>query len=452
MAAPPHDARVHGGRRSCVAPAVRVTAGHGILVQRTSLLLRTDTVTTSDPTPATEKRGRHARSADYADADPNENQRPDGDPPAQDEPHGATAADTTQDDDQQQDDDRQQDDQPQDTAPPEDDGEPRATQDTAVQTKKDEPADERPAKRSWFRPGRTFHPLGHHPAGTSLLMSSGLLTGLALAPVIFDQLDFDVATRAARTARSAAAPWPGAGEPWFWPSWVAMLAAVVAVVLLVLAFTGVRLPDLAVLVLGGVLAVTTARAAWATLDVVNSRLWDLLPVSLICLLAFGLAISAAAHWRSPEGDGKGSGAGGAAGVVAGGVALSLVLLAGGATVASVQAKGLGPGGPPQDVAGLLSTRAADAPDVDTLAGGWVPQLAAAQVGDDDTAATAFSARHRDSTTRTPALLARGDDVGGDLDDTWWVSLAAQRFGSEAEAQAWCASSGLPECAPLQVSG
>ncbi|WP_164704654.1 hypothetical protein [Blastococcus litoris] len=420
-------------------------------------------MTTSDPTPTTEKRGRHARSADYADPEPNANQRPDGDPPGEAEAHGATPPgtgpeDTRQDatspeeppEEQAEDDERPA--QPQAQEYTETEPEKSAQDDEPEEVGKDHPAEDRPAKRSWFRPGRTLHPLGHHPAGTSLLMSSGLLIGLSLAPVIFDQLDFDIATRAARAARSAAAPWPGGGEPWFWPSWVAMVAAVVAAVLIVLAFTGLRLPDLAVLVLGVVLTVSTARAAWATLDVVNSRLWDLLPLCLICLLAFGLAISGTAHWRSPEDAATGTGAGGAAGVVAAGAALSLILLAGGAAVASVQAKGLGPGGPPQDVAGLLSTRAADAPEVDVLDGGWAPQLAAAQVGDDDAAATAFSARHRDSTTRTPALLARGDDVGSDLDDTWWVSLAAQRFGSEQEAAQWCASSGLPECVPLEVSG
>jgi hypothetical protein len=161
-------------------------------------------VTTSDPSATTDKPGRHARSADHAEPESEENEHP----------VGAAGA-------------------------PE-----RGTSD-----------DDRPRKRYWFRPGRTLHPLGQHPAGTSLLMSSVLLTGLSLAPLVFDQLDFDITARAARTARSASAPWPSGGEPWFWPSWVAMLAAVVAVVLIVLAFTGVRLPDLAVLVLGGVLAV-----------------------------------------------------------------------------------------------------------------------------------------------------------------------------------------------------
>jgi len=46
-----------------------------------------------------------------------------------------------------------------------------------------------------------------------------------------------------------------------------------------------------------------------------------------------------------------------------------------------------------------------------------PQLAAAQVPDDE-AATAFSQRHRDWTACVPALLDRGDDTGADgLDDT-----------------------------------
>ena len=419
-------------------------------------------MTTSEPSPTTEKRGRHSRSADDLEPEANENQRPDEaaettDPPAEDtaEPHGATAAGTVTEEPADG-----RDAEPAEDAAPEKDPEPPADEhsDRTTTTQDDDRpdddsrVDDRPAKRPWFRPGRTLHPLGHHPAGNSLLMSSGLLTGLALAPVIFDQLDFDIPTRAARAARSAAAPWPGGGEPWFWPSWVAMVAAVVAVVLVVLAFTGVKLPDLAVLVLGAVLSVTTARAAWATLDVVNSRLWDLLPLCLICLLAFGLAVSGTVHWRSPEGDSKGSGAGGAAGVVVGGVALSLIVLLVGATVASVQAKGLGPGGPPQDVAGLLSTRAADAAQVDQLTGGWAPQLAAAQVGEDDAAATAFSARHRDVTNRVPALLARGDDLGGDLDETWFVSLAAQRFASDAEVLAWCASTSQPECTPVQVSG
>ena len=98
----------------------------------------------------------------------------------------------------------------------------------------------------------------------------GLVAGLALAPLLFDRLTFEVATRAAAAARSAAAPWPAGGEPWFWPGWVATTARVVALAVLVVAAFGVRLPDLAILGTAGVLAATTARAAWATLDVLNA--------------------------------------------------------------------------------------------------------------------------------------------------------------------------------------
>ena len=310
-----------------------------------------------------------------------------------------------------------------------------------------------PAKRSRFAL-TAGHPLGRHPAGGPLLLASGLLLGLFLAPAVLDRLDYDIPRRAAAAARSAATTWPGGGEPWFWPSWVAMLAGVVAVVLVVLALVGVRLPGLVVGGLGLVLAVTTARAAWATLDVVNSRLWDLLPVVIVCLLAFGLAVAGTAQSRAPVGDDDaGSGAGGAASAALGGAALALVLLVGGATVAHVQAEGLGPAGPPQDLAGLLSIRAADAAAADDLAGPWVPQLDAAQVPD-DAAATGYSARHRDRAALLPVLLLRGDDVtADDLDDGWWLTVAAQGFPDEAAVQQWCAGAGLapPACIPRQLA-
>ena len=310
-------------------------------------------------------------------------------------------------------------------------------------------------KRSWLR-WTGGHPLGRHRAGGPLLLSAGLLLGLFLAPVVLDQLDFDIPRRASRAARSAATDWPGGGEPWFWPSWVALLAGAVAVVLVVVALAGVRLPNLAVAGLGAVLAVTTARAAWATLDVVNGRLWDLIPVCLVCLLAFGLAVAGTAQWRAPDGDGDdaGSGAGGAASAALGGAGLAVVLLVGGATVAYVQAEGLGPAGPPQDVAGLLSTRAADAAAADDLGGPWVPQLDAAQIPDDE-AATGYSLRHRDRGAVVPVLLVRGDDVtAGDLDDSWWLTVAAQGFADEAGAQQWCADAGLapPACVPRELAG
>lgn len=58
---------------------------------------------------------------------------------------------------------------------------------------------------------RPSHALAHHPAGASLLTAAELVTGLALAPLLFDQLAFEIAARAADAARSAAAPWPAGG-------------------------------------------------------------------------------------------------------------------------------------------------------------------------------------------------------------------------------------------------
>ena len=112
-----------------------------------------------------------------------------------------------------------------------------------------------------------------------------------------------MAIRAGAAARSAAAPWPAGGEPWFWPGWVATLATVVAVVVLVVAAVGLRLPDIAVLAAAVVLAVTTARAAWATIDVLDTHLWELVPVCIVCLVAFGAAVTAAFRWRSGESNG-----------------------------------------------------------------------------------------------------------------------------------------------------
>ena len=297
--------------------------------------------------------------------------------------------------------------------------------------------DDEPAKR------RSGHSLGHHPAGFALLLSSGLVTGIALAPLLFEQLSFDIATRAARAARSAATPWPAGGEPWFWPSWLATLAVVVAVAVLVVAVSGLRIPDIAVLVAGGLLAVATARAAWATFDVINSRLWELVPLCLVCLAAFCLAATAAARWRSPRDKNPSGGGGGAAGVVVGGwVIVFLVLLAGAAIARSAEANVAGAAGPPQGIPGLLSIRAADGPQLADLRGKWVAQLAAAQLTD-DAGATAFSAAHEAAAASRPMVLARGDDVGGpDVDDSWWLSLVQQPFGSQAEVEAWCPANGL----------
>ena len=371
-------------------------------------------MTTTDPNAGEQRRGRHATSDDTERA-------PDPASPDREPAHAASA--------------------PEEPAP--------ATPPRVERSRRPEPRDEaEPAKK------RSLHPIAHHPAGASLLTASGLVTGLALAPLLFDQLRFEIAARAADAARSAAAPWPAGGEPWFWAGWVAMTALVVGVAVLVLAALGVRVPDVAVLVVAVVLAVATGRASWATFDVLNAHLWELIPVCLVCLLAFGSAAAAVFRWRSSGSPDSGSGAGEVAGVTIGAWLLVVLLLLGGSAIASsarTHAFGNAPA-PPQDLAGLLSVRAADAPAVDDLRGSWVPQLGAAQVSD-DAAASAYAVVHSDRTTRFPTLLARGDDVGvPGLDDTWWLSIVDQPFGSGAEAAAWCSSQGLAGCTPQMVSG
>jgi hypothetical protein len=359
-------------------------------------------VTTTEPNAGDQRRGRHAKSEDDA---------PEPEPAAEQPPA----------------------DPPRDAARP-----PEARE---RETRK-----QRPGRRS------QLHAVAHHPAGSSLLTAAGLVTGLALVPLLFDQLHFEVATRAAAASRSAAAPWPGGGEPWFWPGWLAMLAAVVAVVVLVVAALGVRVPDIAVLVTAVVLALPTARAAWATIDVLNAHLWELVPACIVCLMAFGSAVAAAFRWRSGESTATGAGTGEVAGVTVGAwLLVVLVFLGGSAIASSAQTHALGNvTSPPQDVAGLLSVRAADAPRLHDLRGSWVPQLAAAKVGD-DTAATAYAVVHHDVSARYPTVLARGDDVGAaDLDSSWWLSLAVVRFDSQETAAGWCNASGIPGCTARQI--
>jgi hypothetical protein len=232
-----------------------------------------------------------------------------------------------------------------------------------------------------------------------------------------------------------------------------MTALVVALVVLVVAAVGVRVPDVAVLAVAAVLAVTTGRAAWATFDVVNAHLWELVPGCIVCLLAFSSSVAAVFRWRSRASAASGTGAGEVAGVTIGAWLLVVLLFLGGSAIASsAQTHAFGDvTSPPQDLAGLLSVRAADAPALDDLRGSWVPQLGAVQVGD-DAAASAYAVAHHDWTTRFPTLLARGDDLGAPgLDDTWWLSVVDQPFGSGAEATAWCSSTGLTGCTPLLVS-
>ena len=113
---------------------------------------------------------------------------------------------------------------------------------------------------------------------------------------------------------------------------------------------------------------------------------------------------------------------------------------------NVEAQVLGTRGP-------LGYVVTDVAAADDLTGPWVPQLDAAQIAD-DAAASGYSARHRDRAGILPVLLLRGDDVtADDLDDGWWLTVAAQGFADEAAVQQWCAGAGLapPACVPRQLA-
>jgi hypothetical protein len=367
-------------------------------------------VTTADPDPPAEKRGRHARSDDEeAGAPPPEDEQPEDDAPAE-EP--APAAGAT-----------------------------RAT-----------PSDE----KDDAKPRRTFHPIGRHPAGVPLIIAAGLITGLSLVPLLFDELNWSIGADAAANTRSAASPWPASAEPWFTPGWVAGTAFVVGAAVLVLALMALRLPDLVVLVLAAVLTVAMAWAAFATLDVVNAGLWELVPVCLLVITAFALAATATARWRSTPDVKGGEGAGGvAAAALATWLAVGVVLLGGAAIASSARTHAFGDAdAPAQGLPGLLTVRATDAGRLDGYEGYWMAQLAAAQVTN-DRQASAYAVRHSDSSAQFPTLLVRGDDTGGsDVDDTWWLTLVRQSFDSQADVEAWCSRAGLaPEgCSPRMIGG
>jgi hypothetical protein len=232
-------------------------------------------VTKADPDPQPAGRGRHARSEDAEDdAAPREAAAPPED----------------------------------DAAPPEDDA-----------------------------PKRPFQPIGRHPAGVPLLIAAGLVTGLSLVPLLLDRLDWNVALDAAANASSAAAPWPTGADPWFAPGWVAETGFVMSAAVLVLALVGLKLPDVVVLVLAAVLTGTTAWAALATLDVLEAGLWELIPVGVLCVVAFGLAATATARWRSdPAHKGDEGATGVAAAALASWLAVAVVLLAGAAIADSAR--------------------------------------------------------------------------------------------------------------------
>ena len=349
-------------------------------------------MTKADPDPQSEKRGRHARSDDADD-----------DAPRAQEPAKPAAA----------------------------------------------PSEEEVAKRK-------FLAIGRHPAGVPLIIAAGLVTGLSLVPLLFDRLTWGLGLDAAANARSAAAPWPASAEPWFTPGWVAGTAFVGAAAVLVLALVGLRLPDVVVLVLAAVLTAATAWAAFATVDVLNAGVWELVPLCLLVIVAVALSATATARWRSSTAVKGGEGPGGvAAAALATWLAVAIVLLAGAAIADSARTHAFGDAGAPaQGLPGLLTVRATDAGELEGYHGYWMAQLAVAQVTTDEQA-SAYAVRHHDSSAQLPTLLVRGDDTGGaDVDDTWWVTLVRQSFDSRADVEAWCASGGLapPTCTPRLISG
>ena len=291
---------------------------------------------------------------------------------------------------------------------------------------------------------RTFLAIGRHPAGVPLIIAAGLITGLSLVPLLFERLNWSIALDAAANARSAAAPWPASAEPWFTPGWVAGTAFVVAAAVLVLALVGLRLPDVVILVLAAVLTAATAWAAFATVDVVNAGIWELVPLCLLVIVAFALSATATARWRSTTEVKGGEGPGGvAAAALATWLAVAIVLLAGEAIATSARTHAFGDAGAPaHGLPGLLTVRATDAGQLEGYHGYWMAQLAAAQVTTDEQA-SAYAVRHHDSSAQFPTLLVRGDDTGGsDVDDTWWITLVRQSFESKAEVEAWCSRAGL----------
>jgi hypothetical protein len=235
---------------------------------------------------------------------------------------------------------------------------------------------------------------------------------------------------------------------------VAATAFAVAAAVLVLALVGLRLPDVVVLGLSAVLTVAMAWAALATLDVVNAGLWELIPLCILVVVAFGLAGTATARWRSTPDVKGGEGPGGVvAAALAAWLAVAVVLLGGAAIASSARTQVFGDAGAAQGLPGLLAVRASDAGTLDGYRGLWMAQLAAARATTDEQA-SAYAVRHRDSSAQFPTLLVRGDDTGGtDVDDTWWVTLVRQSFGSKAEVEAWCSRAGLapPNCTPRMIS-
>lgn len=296
----------------------------------------------------------------------------------------------------------------------------------------------------------SWRPLRQHASGTPLMWSSGLITGLALVPLVFDQITGSLFFLASGAARSAAPPWPTGGEPWLWPSWVATAVFLLAVAVLAVGISGLKVPSPVVLVVALAIAAGAARAVWSTFTVVNARLWELVPVCAVCVLAFLLAATAAARWRQGS---SGLTRGAVAVVIGAWVVVTALLLGGTAIVQNVEQSATSSAATAQlGTPWLMSLRAMNAPTADDLHGHWAARIAAGQVSD-ETSAAAYAARHRDLALRFQVVLVRADDLPApDMDDSWWLTLVSQPFDTPDAAQAWCTAAGFAptDCVPVQV--
>lgn len=298
----------------------------------------------------------------------------------------------------------------------------------------------------------TLRPLGKHPAGIPLVWSAGLVTGIGLAPLLLERIHLDVFGQAAALARMVAPAWPAGGAPSLWPAAFATLAWFTGAVVVVLAVIGVGLPDLAVLGLAGVLVVTTGRAAWSTLDVVNAQAWAVLPACVVVIVAFLLAARSALAWRKSGTDV--ASAGPIPATLFAWFLTLLLIVAGtaGANAAMKQAAQTASSStslPQTGVAGMEAARQADAPAFAALRGHWAAQIASAR-SLDDAGATAYLQQQQAWAGKFPVVLVRGDDFRSTaLDASYWLTFAKQPFGSQTEVQSWCSSQGLGQndCMP-----
>lgn len=285
---------------------------------------------------------------------------------------------------------------------------------------------------------RTGRPLHRHPGGTVLLWAAGIVSGVGVLPLLLDRFDFELTRSASSVARTIAPPWPADGDPLLWPAGVATVAWLVAVVVVVLAVAGPKVHDAVVLVLGGVLAGCTAVVVWSTIDVVNDMSWWLVPACLLGALAFLAAARGALRWRAA---GSGGSRGGAVGqTLQAWAGVAVVLVAGTAIVTEVQEQSNG-GGAAQS-ATLAELHDASLPGIRNLQGWWVPQIASAKISD-PAAGGLYATRHQELAEDHPVVLARGGDFpSATLGPEDWMTLVAQPFWTEADAQGWCDEQGL----------